>query len=98
MTEEAYRYAFVPETPWEEVEATLLLALFAVEGLYGETQVCLDAALSCDPQRRACVIDAGTTVGRGLNKVFTALIRRELGTAAFQVERVAPARPRAASA
>src|SRR5262249_15574154 len=43
MSRELYRYTFAPEVPPEEVEATLLLALFAVESLHGEAQVRLDA-------------------------------------------------------
>ncbi len=39
MSQNLYRYVFTAEVPPEEIEATLLLALFGAESLYGETQV-----------------------------------------------------------
>src|SRR5262245_3161562 len=94
MTRQLYRYAFAPGAPLEEVEATLALALLAVQALHGEAQARLDAAHYLDAGGRACVIDAGTAVGRDLNRLFTGLMRREFGEDAFAVERVdaAPAR------
>jgi len=88
MSRELYRYTFAPEVPPEEVEATLLLALFAVESLHGEAQVRLDAAHALDPDRRGCILDAATPVGRDLNRVFVGFLQREFGPDAFQVERV----------
>jgi hypothetical protein len=73
----------------EEVEASLLLSFLAVEGLHGECQTLLDAAHAFDGAARFCVIDAGTGVGRSLNRVFVNFLRREFGEAAFKVERVA---------
>jgi hypothetical protein len=88
MTKELYRYTFPPHVPVEEIEATLLLALWGAESLHGETQVRLDAAHFLDRDRRACVIDAGTPVGRDVNRLFVGFIRREFGSEAFKVERV----------
>src|SRR4051794_7912658 len=88
MTQELYRYTFAAEVPAEEVEASLLLALFAVESLHGEAQTRLDAAHYFDADRRACVIDAGTAVGRDLSRIFTGFLAREFGPGSFQVERV----------
>jgi hypothetical protein len=90
MNKEQYRYVFAPAAPSEEVEASLLLALFAVESLHGEAQVRLDAAHYLSPDGRTCVVDAGTEVGRDLNRVFTGFLRREFGEDAFQVERLGP--------
>ena len=101
MANEQYRYVFTPSALPEEVEASLLLALFAVESLHGEDQVRLDAAHYLDPDGRACVIDAGTEVGRDLNRVFTGFLRREFGADAFTVERLgdaSAAKPREAPA
>lgn len=89
MTKELYRYAFTPGVPVEEVEASLLLAVMATESLHGETQTRLDAAHYLDPIKRACVIDAGTPVGRDLNRLFTGFLGREFGEEAFSVERIA---------
>jgi hypothetical protein len=88
MTKEPYRYSFPPHVPLEEVEATLLLAIWGTESLHGEAQVRLDAAHLLDPDRRACVIDAGTPVGRDFNRLFVGFIHREFGDDAFRVERV----------
>jgi hypothetical protein len=87
MTKELYRYAFTPAVPIEEVEASLLLAIMATESLYGEAQTRLDAAHYLDPIKRACVIDAGTPVGRDLNRLFSGFLSREFGAEAFDVER-----------
>jgi hypothetical protein len=89
MTSNLYRYVFSAEVPVEEVEASLVLALFAVESLHGEAQTRLDARHWLDAERRACVVDAGTPVGRALNRLFVGFLRREFGEAAFRVERLA---------
>ena len=88
MSKELYRYTFRPHVPLEEIEATLLLALWGAESLHGETQVRLDAAHFLDADRRACVIDAGTPVGRDVNRLFVGFVQREFGNDAFRVERV----------
>lgn len=88
MSAEVYRYQFAQDIPVEEVEATIVLSLFAVESLHGEAQVRLDAAHHLDHEKRACVIDAGTPVGRDLNRLFTGFVRREFGEDSFQVERL----------
>jgi hypothetical protein len=88
MTKELYRYSFPPRVPVEEIEATLLLALWGAESLHGEAQVRLDATHFLDADRRACVIDAGTPVGRDVNRLFVGFVRREFGDGAFRVERV----------
>jgi hypothetical protein len=88
MTREVYRYTFAPDVPKFEVEASLLLALIAVEGLHGEAQTRLDAGHALGGPFGACVIDGGTAVGRDLAKVFTAFLRREFGEDSFRVERL----------
>ncbi len=88
MTQELYRYSFVPDVASEEIEASLLLSVFAVEALHGEAQVRLDVHYAFDPPRRSCVISAATAVGRDLNRVFVGFLRREFGEKAFAVERV----------
>jgi len=88
MSQTLYRYLFTAELPLEEIEATVLLALFAVESLHGEAQVRLDAAHHLDKKQRACVIDAGTPVGQDLNRVFIGFLSREFGADAFRVERI----------
>jgi hypothetical protein len=90
MTRALYRYTFKPEVPLEEVEASLLLAIFAAESLYGEAAVRLDAGHYLDSDRRACVVDAGTAVGKDLARIFTGFLRREFADG-FTVERLGTA-------
>ncbi|MCX7425063.1 MAG: hypothetical protein NTW96_05470 [Planctomycetia bacterium] len=88
MTKELYRYKFDASVSLEDVEASLMLAILATESLHGEAQVRLDAAHFFDPDRRACVIDAGTAVGLDINRLFLGFVSREFGQDAFRVERV----------
>jgi hypothetical protein len=88
MTKELYRYKFDASVSLEDVEASLMLAILATESLHGEAQVRLDAAHLFDADRRACVIDAGTAVGRDLNRLFAGFVTREFGADSFEVERV----------
>jgi hypothetical protein len=88
MSREVYKYVFDPSIDIADVEASLLLALLAAESLHGEAQVRLDAAHFLDPAKRACVIDAGTPVGRDINRLFVGFASREFGEDAFRVERV----------
>ncbi len=88
MSSEIYCYCFASTVPLEDVEASLLLAVMSAESLHGEAQVRLDAAHQLDPAKRACVIDAGTPVGRDINRLFIGFVRREFGEDAFSVERV----------
>jgi hypothetical protein len=83
-----YCYTFKPAVPLQDVEITLLLALVAVESLHGETQVRLDADYRIDADRRACIVNVATQVGRDLNRVFAGFARHEYGEDAFRVERL----------
>jgi hypothetical protein len=93
MPTDAYRYRFEDAAPAEDVEATLVLTLFAVEALHGAAQTRLDAAHAFDPDKRTVVIDASTPVGRDLNRVFVGLLVREFGPGTFRVERVSRPEP-----
>lgn len=88
MLREAYRYRFSAEVDLHEAEDTLLLAILAVEGLYGQARVRMDAAYSVDESSRGIIVDASTDVGQDVNAIFTAFLLREFGTGAFQVRRV----------
>lgn len=87
MIREIYRYTFGPSVPPGEVEETLLLAVLAAESLHGTSRVRLDASYCFDAEKRACVIDAGTDVGRDICRMFTGFAIREFGEDAFQVRR-----------
>ncbi|MBL8812488.1 MAG: hypothetical protein JNM43_20155 [Planctomycetaceae bacterium] len=87
MTWELYRYEFRSEVPLDEVEASLMLAFLATESLHGESQVRLDASHHLDHERRVCVIDARTRVGRDINRLFVGFLRHEFGEDSFSIER-----------
>lgn len=88
MSAETYRYSFAPTVPFEDVEASLVLALMATESLHGQAHVRLDAGHALDAEKRALVIDASTPVGGDLNRLFIGFISREFGEDTFEVERV----------
>lgn len=88
MSREIYKYVFHSSVDIADVETSLLLALLASESLHGESQVRLEAAHAMDAEGRACVIDAGTPVGRDINRLFVGFVSREFGEDAFEVERV----------
>jgi hypothetical protein len=88
MQKIVYRYTFGTGIPIEEVEATLHLAVLAAEGLHGEAEVRLKGAHSFNSERRRCVIDAVTAVGRDINRLFVSFLRHEFGAHTFQVERI----------
>jgi hypothetical protein len=88
MTDCVYQYRFAQSVLAEDVEASLLLAIFAVESLHGEAAARLDVAHRFDPETRVCVLDAGTPAGRDLNRIFVGFLRREYGAGSFTVWRV----------
>lgn len=85
MNQLTVRFAFDTSVPMTEVEATLRLALLAVESLHGEDRVRLDAKVTVDRATRVCVIDVASEVGRALALVFGGYIRREFGDAAVNM-------------
>jgi hypothetical protein len=88
MSSDVYRFVFTNAVPATEVETTLVLSLFAVEALHGESQTRLDAGHAFDAKLRSVVIDASTSVGKDLNRVFIGFVTREFGAGSFRVERV----------
>jgi hypothetical protein len=85
MIKPIYHYVFSDGVSFEDVEASLLLAVMAAECLHGAEQARLDISHFLDHERRCCVIDAATRVGRDLNRFFVGFLRREFGDDAFQV-------------
>lgn len=93
MTPDAYRFQFERSVLMAEAEMSLHLALFAVEGLFGQARVRLDAAYSIDEPRSVIVVDATTEVGAAVVRVFTSLLLHEFGGDSFHVRRVEPTTP-----
>jgi hypothetical protein len=88
MTKDVYRYEFTDAVPAVEVETTLVLSIFGVESLHGESQTRLDVQHAFDANKRVVVIDGSTAVGRDLNRLFVGFVTREFGPGSFRVERV----------
>jgi len=88
MSKEIYRYRFTENVSLRDIEETLLLAVLAAESLHGQSRVRLDVAYCIEEGKRACVIDAGTQVGRDISRIFTGFAMCEFGADAFQVERI----------
>lgn len=80
-----YRFQFEPDVSLTEVEQTLHLALFAVEGLFGEARVRLEASYRLDERGDAILVNGISDVGAAVVKVFVGLLLREFGADAFQV-------------
>lgn len=83
------RYQFLESVSFEEVEGALVVAVLAVESLYGPAAVRLGAAYATDPVNHTVIVEAATEIGRDLNRVFTGFLSRDLGPETFRVERVA---------
>ena len=88
MTREVFRFEFEPAVPLTEAEMSLHLAMYAVEGLFGEARVRLEAAYHLDEARRTITVDGTAEVGAAIVKVFTRLVSREFGDDGFHVRRV----------
>lgn len=88
MTADVYRFEMGKTVPLNEAEQSLHLALIAVQGLFGQARVRMDAAYHVDESRRVIVVDGTTEVGAALVRVFTELLLREFGGTAFRVRRV----------
>lgn len=87
---EVYRFQFKDDVPPKEIEETLFWAVFNAESVFGKPRVRLDASFLFDREKKVCVIDKTTEVGRHIAQVFTSLMTREFGEESFKVERLPP--------
>lgn len=83
-----YQYEFRPSIRMPDVESSLLLAIWATEGLFGESETRLDSSYELDELRRTLTICAATEVGRSLNKILLGFLRREFRVSDFEVKRI----------
>ena len=88
MSQQRYRYEFLSHVCFDEVEASLALAISPTEAIHGESQVRLDFGYNLDARARTCVLDAGTPVGLDVNRLFVGIIRKQFGEDAFVVDRL----------
>jgi hypothetical protein len=85
MSHDTYKYRFDESVPAQELEDTFMLAMLAVESLYGHTRVRIESRFNLDKARHTCMIDAGTDVGRDISRIFTGFAICEFGEKAFKV-------------
>lgn len=71
------KFCFDKRVDMGDVDATLRLALIAVESLHGEDRVRLEARKRLDQRAREVLIDSSTAVGRDLAAIFGGYVRRE---------------------
>lgn len=88
MSNQVIRYTFSKHIPLEEVEASLLLAVMACEGLHGPIDAMLDAQYFLDKSKRECVLDASTQIGRDFARLFNGFLNREFAADEYGVELV----------
>lgn len=88
MITEGYRYQFAKGVCLRDAEDSLLLALLAAEGIYGQSRVRMDAAYAVDTPVRIIVVDGATQVGQDVSGVFTSFLTKEFGPDAFRVRRL----------
>ena len=88
MTPEIYRFRFEPGACMKEVHESLLLSIFAAEGLHGRSCIRLDVSFCADDDKRALVVDARTEAGHTVARIFTNFLIRQFGEEAFRIERV----------
>lgn len=89
MSHSMVKFAFKDSVSMPEVEATLRLALLAVQSLHGEDRLRLEAHVQVNHTRHLCLIDTAPEVGQTLAVIFAGYVRREFGEDAVLIEREA---------
>jgi hypothetical protein len=84
---EHYTYRFAPDVPAQEMEGTFMLALLAVESLYGHSRVRMETRFNVDKETRICRIETMTQIGSDLAKIFTGFATKEYGERAVMIDR-----------
>lgn len=79
MTIDTYQFQFDDSISAGDVEETLGIAVIATECLHGEAQVQLDRCYRLNKELKLLSIEAGTDVGRDLNRLFLGFATREFG-------------------
>lgn len=88
MTTGVFAFTFAPSVPILEAEMTLHLAVFAAEGLYGESLLRLDFSYHVETSNHVIYVDGSNDVGASVAQMFTSLLTREFGQSAFRVRPV----------
>ena len=84
----AYRYKFKNDVVLGQASSALQVAVVAVAGLLGASQVRLDTGWMVDETICTLVVDASTVAGVALNRIFLMFLTAGIGANAFDVRRV----------
>lgn len=85
MLKPQYVYRFTEDAPIEEVGDVLCLAALAAESLHGRSSLRLEGTFLLEKEKRQCVVNAATPVGRDLARIFTGYLAEQIGEKAFKV-------------
>jgi hypothetical protein len=85
MLKQKYIYRFTEDAPIEEVGDILCLAALATESLHGRSSLRLDGTFLLEKEKRQCLVNAATQVGRDLARIFTGYLAEQIGEKAFKV-------------
>src|SRR5690349_20703967 len=85
MNPQPYRFVIDESVPLAEAEMSLQLAMIALEGLFGQARVRLEARYQVVEPHRALLVDVSTPVGASVARVFASLLIREFGDDSFSV-------------
>lgn len=88
MPRSLYRYQLNPALELDLVETLLIQAIESIEHLHGEPAARLEARYYLDRDLHRCVIDASSTIGVELNKLFAGALGREFAPDDFTVDRL----------
>ncbi len=88
MPRSLYRYQLNLTLELDLVETLLIQAIESIEHLHGEPAARLEARYFMDRDQYRCVIDASSTIGVELNKLFAGALVREFGPDEFTVDRL----------
>ena len=81
-----YVFHLGPEAVPEYAEAQMILAVVAVECLFGKAAVRVGVRYALNHDKNAIVVESGNEAGEALVRVFTGFLIRVFGETAFSVE------------
>ena len=81
------RIRYGDDVDMDQAGELLVMAVLAAESVYGRSALRLDARFVLDEDRRRCVVDTGSPLGRDIALVYIGFLVREYGDEAIGVER-----------
>ena len=88
MPQLTYKYRFDQAVQARDLEDTFMLALLVVECLHSRSCVRMESKFKIDNHNRMCIIDAASTVGHDLARIFAGFLTCEYGERAIRLESI----------